>query len=411
VQKKQGIIPDVDRYPRYRWVVLGAAWLTLMSITFSRGLIPSLAYYLIPELDLTQAQFTLLITGPSLTACLTAIPGGALGDRYGIRSVVAVAAFLAGVSSLARAFTPSFSGMFTLMCLFGISFGLAMPNLPKLVSIWFPPRQVGLASGIYATALGTGLSLGLLTGPLFGGWKQAFIYAGMLILPIAILWTLFARNAPKGIEIHMSPITSGIKRGARSKNIWLAGVMMFINAGVLVALSGNLPNALYSVHHVDPAMAGFISSLFTGGVVTGHLLISIPSDRIGLRKPFIYFCEATSAICLFFAWRLAPTPNAQILFLLGGFVLGGVYPLIFALPAELPEIGHEHAGGASGIVMSLSNMGGFLIPLVVMSPLVAAGTLKAYTTGFSVILLLLAANSLVAIFLTETGTRARSRER
>ena len=411
MQKKQGITPGVDRYPRYRWVVLGIAWFTLMAINFSRGLIPSLAYCLIPELDLTEAQFTLLITGPPLTASLTAIPGGALGDRYGIRSVVAVAAFLAGVSGIARAFTPSFSGMFAVICLFGISTGLAMPNLPKLVSTWFPPRQVGLASGIYVTALGTGLSLGLLTGPLFGSWKQAFIYTGMLILAIAILWTLLARNAPKGIEIHMSPITSGIKKGVRSKNIWLAGGMMFINVGLLVALSGNLPNALYSVHHVDPAMAGFISSLFTWGVVAGHFIIPIASDRIGLRKPFIYFCEATSAIFLFFAWRLSPTPTAQILFLLGGFVHGGVHPLLFALPAELPEIGHEHVGGASGIVMSLSSMGGFLIPFVVMSPLIAAGTLKAYTAGFSVILLLLAATLLVNIFVRETGTRSRYREK
>ena len=186
---------------------------------------------------------------------------------------------------------------------------------------------------------------------------------------------------------------------------------MFINVGLLISFSGNLPYALQSVHHLNPAMAGAVSSLFTWGVVAGHFLIPITSDRVGLRKPFLYVCGVTSAICLFFAWRLAPADIAWVLLLLGGFVHGGVHPLVFALPAELPEIGHEYVGGASGIVMSLSSMGGFFIPLVVMSPLVAAGTLKAYTTGFSVILLLVAATSLVAIFLAETGTRARSREK
>ena len=411
MQKKQGIIPDVDRYPRYRWVVLGTAWITLMAIHWSWYVVPSLAYCLFPELALTHAQFTLLITGPILIAIFISIPGGALGDRYGIRSVVAVAAFLAGIFGIARAFTPSFAGMFTLMCLFGISLGLAIPNLPKLVSIWFPPRQVGFASGIYTTALGTGLSLGLLTGPLFGGWKQAFTYIGIITLVVAILWFLLARNAPKGIEIHMPPMVTAIKIGARSKNIWLAGAMMFLNLGVLIAFSGNFPEALESIHHVNPEKAGAISSLITWGAVAGNFIIPVISDRIGLRRPFIYVCSIVAAICLFFAWRLAPGSATSALTFLGGFGLGGIAPLVFALPAELPEIGHEYVGGASGIVLSLANMGGFLIPLVVMSPLIAAGTLKAYTTGFSVIALLLAATLLVNIFLRETGTRSRYREK
>jgi len=82
--------------------------------------------------------------------------------------------------------------------------------------------------------------------------------------------------------------------------------------------------------------------------------------------------------------------------------MGGIGPMIFISIVELPEIGHEYVGGASGIVIASGNAGGVLMPLVVMSPLVAAGTLAAYTIGFSAILVILAMTALVAIPLKET---------
>lgn len=269
---------------------------------------------------------------------------------------------------------------------------------------------MGFASGIYTTALGIGLSLGLLTGPFFGGWKLAFICTGILTLAVAILWALFARNAPKGTKIHMSPMISSIRRGIKSKNIWLSGIMMFLSFGVLVAFSGNFPKALESIHHVNPKMAGSISSLFTFGIVAGNFFTSKLSDKVGFRKPFIYICAVTSAICLFFAWHLAPRTSSLALTFFGGYALGGMSPILFAIPVELSEIGHDYVGGASGIMLSLGNMGGFLIPFMVMSPLIAAGTLKAYNNGFLVILILLAAVASVAIPLMETGIKAKFRK-
>ncbi len=397
---------EVVRYPRYRWIVLGMAWLTLVCLTWSLFLIPSLAYRLIPELGLTHWQFTLLFIAPPLVAIFTAIPGGALGDRYGIRRTVAIAAFLGGAIGLARAFTPSFGGMLALMLLYGIPYGIMLPNLPKLVGIWFPPKQIGFASGIYNTALGSGSALGLLTGPLFGGWQPAFTFIGIFMLGAAVLWALFARSTPKGVEIHMPPMLSGIKRGIRSKNIWFVGLGLGLFLGTLMAFSQNLPTALQSVHQVSPATAGAIASLLTWGLVVGNFFIPILSDRVGLRKPFIYVGAVTTAVCLFFAWYLAPGAATWILIFLGGLVFGAVPSILFTFPVELPEIGHEYVGGASGLVVSFMNAG-VLIPLLVISPLVAAGTSGAYTTGFLVIALLLAAIALPAMLLKETGARAK----
>jgi len=74
---------------------------------------------------------------------------------------------------------------------------------------------------------------------------------------------------------------------------------------------------------------------------------------------------------------------------------------------ELPEIGPECMGGTSGIVSTLLNAGGFFIPLLVISPLLAPGTVKAYTTGFLTISLIIAAIAVLAALLIETGSRGK----
>ena len=89
-------------------------------------------------------------------------------------------------------------------------------------------------------------------------------------------------------------------------------------------------------------------------------------------------------------------------------MVGPIMPILLTMVVELPEIGHEYVGGASGLMLSLMHMGGFLVPLLVISPLVVAGTSGAYNTGFLVTAIIFALIPLLAIFLTETGARARS---
>ncbi|MFC2018649.1 nitrate/nitrite transporter [Chloroflexota bacterium] len=396
---------SIDRYPRYRWIVLGMAWLTQVAGTWSWYLVPSLAYVLFPELGLSQTQFTLLYTGPLIATIFLSALGGGFGDRYGIRLAVAVGSFLYGIAGLARAFATSFEVMFVLMLLIGMSISLISPNLPKLVGTWFPPRQVGLASGIYVSAQAIGFSLGLMTGPLFSGWREAFTYVGIGALVVAVLWALIGRSTPQGVEIEKKPIISGIIRGAKSRNVRLLGLVIFCIMGAFLSISGNLPKALEGVHQVGAGAAGAISSMLTWGAVIGSIALPTISDRVGLRKPFLYGGAVIAAICFYTAWQVAPGGATGVIVFIGGIFLGGLVPLALVLPLEFPEIGHEYVGGTAGLVSSLGHMGGVLFSLLVVSPLVAEGTIEAYSTGFMGAALLLACIALPAAFLMETGSR------
>lgn len=396
---------SVNRYPRYGWVVLGMACLTMISIMSGWQMLPALAYQLIPELKLSPTEFTLIFTAPVLVAIFSSLPGGALGDRYGIRAVVAVAAFIAAITGLLRAFTPNFTGLFTLMLGWGIAWGMVVPNLPKLVGVWFPPERSGIASGIYMGSMGLGGALGLFVSPLFPGWREAFIYFGSASFVVAALWLIFARSCPVGVIIDRPNIISGVKVGLRSRNIWLLAAMQFMIQGAIISFQGNLPQALTGVHGMTPQSAAGVSALMTLGFVTGNLILPVISDRIGLRKPFVFVGALIGAATLYFAWLAAPGPGVWLLAYLGGAIVGGAPPVLFAVPAELEEIGKSCVGGASGIIVSSMNLGGFVLSVFVTAPIIAAGTLSAYTMGFLVALICLASIAIPTIFLTETGKR------
>jgi len=398
---------EAERYPRYRWVILGIAWITLLCLYWSWFLVPSLASRLTPDLGLSHMQYTLIFTAPVMMGIWCATTAGAAADHFGIRRVVAIAAFLGGAGGLARAFAPSFEVMFIMMCLVGIATYGSMSNLPKLVAIWFPPKQAGFAAGIYTMSIGIGLSLGLFTAPLFKDWQTAFTVVGIITLVAAFLWALLARNAPKGVKIKMPPMISGIKRGLRSRNILLICIVYFLFMGTFTAFSGNFPEALELIHNISPATAGAITALLTGGGVLGNLLVPALSDRLGLRKPFIYAAAIIIPISLYFAWQLAPSVATWVLVFVGGIGVGSLPPIILTLPLELPEIGHENVGGATGLMISALSMGGVILPLFVISPIMAAATEQAYSMGFLVATLLIAAAIIPTLFLMETGRRGK----
>ena len=396
---------DAERYPQYRWFILGLAWLVLLCLIWGQFLIPSLAYCLFPELKLTQAQFTMILTAPFLVGIFTPVLGGAIGDRFGIRFIITLSAVLSAVFGIARVWAPNFAWMFVFMCLYGIPYGVIMPNYPKLVGIWFPPHQIGLASGIYMSALNIGGALGLLSGPLFGGWKLAFMDMGIVMLAAGVLWAVFSKNAPENVQMQMPPIRTCIQKSIRSKNVWLVAVAQCLYIGAFIGFSGNFPSALEHVHKITPKTAGAIASMLTWGLTIGNFFFPAISDRIGRRKIFVYFGTIVSAICFCFAWYIAPGSSTWILIFIGGIIFGSIQPILFSVLVELPEIGPECMGVASGLVGTLLNAGGFLIPLLVISPLISGQTQRDYTIGFLVTALIIVAVAVLTLFLKETGRR------
>ncbi len=123
-----------------------------------------------------------------------ALAGGALGDRFGRRTVVIASTAAFGLCTLLVAFATSVEQMAMLRLLSGLGFGAVLPNIFALIAEWVPRRL----RPVIVTISTIGVPIGGMMGaavfawamPRFG-WRECF--AGAALLTLAYCALLIAR--------------------------------------------------------------------------------------------------------------------------------------------------------------------------------------------------------------------------
>lgn len=388
----------------YRWAVLGIAWLSFFAVAASWYVMPTLEKTLIQLYQVTSQQYRTAFALPFLVAGVLAIAGGVLADRWGIRKTASLGVVVSGLGFIGRAHVAGYGSLLLAMALVGVGFGLLLPNLPKLVSVWFPPREAGLATGIYNTALMGGIATGLAGAPLLPGWTTGNIILGAVVAVLGILFFAIVRDAPPGrggtLPLLRSPALEGLATALRSRSAWAASGAVFLGMAGIVAFQGVLPRGLNEVYGLSMATGGQVSSLITYLGIVGALTLPALAERLRRRKLFMVWLPISFGTMAFFTWLAGG--NTTLLWLgtcVAGYLSGGALPLAMAVPAFLPRVEDDpvqaqHVGGAAGLLGSLMGFGGFVgLPLIV-SPVIAS---FGYTWGFLVATALYAAQAVFAL--------------
>lgn len=390
-------------YPKYRWLVLAIAWLSFFGLAMAWYIMPTLEYQIIEDYNITTSQYSRALTLPFLVAGILSIGGGMLADRLGLRKAASLGIIISGIGILVRSSTASYHILLIAMFLIGTGMGLIMPNLPKLVSIWFPPGETGLATGIYNTGLMGGISTGLVIAPLLPDWSQGNLMLGGLVIILGILFFLIVRDSPPGKEIMRTPLLEGIQTAARSKNSWFAAMAVFFGLSGMVSIQSSLPAALNTVYGIEMEAGGQVASLITYAGVFGSLTLPALAERSGKLKKNLILLILGFPIFMYFTW-LTGGQSMIILWvgtIIAGYIAGGSLPIFMSVPVYLPDIESDpvqaqHVGGASGMLSSLMNMGGFIgLPFIVTPIIINAG----YNAGLLVACLLFATQAIMAGFI------------
>ena len=364
---------------------------------------PTLEYQIIEDYNITTSQYSRALTLPFLVAGILSIGGGMLADRLGLRKAASLGIIISGIGILVRSSTASYHILLIAMFLIGTGMGLIMPNLPKLVSIWFPPGETGLATGIYNTGLMGGISTGLVIAPLLPDWSQGNLMLGGLVIILGILFFLIVRDSPPGKEIMRTPLLEGIQTAARSKNSWFAAMAVFFGLSGMVSIQSSLPAALNTVYGIEMEAGGQVASLITYAGVFGSLTLPALAERSGKLKKNLILLILGFPIFMYFTW-LTGGQSMIILWvgtIIAGYIAGGSLPIFMSVPVYLPDIESDpvqaqHVGGASGMLSSLMNMGGFIgLPFIVTPIIINAG----YNAGLLVACLLFATQAIMAGFI------------
>ena len=391
------------------WVMLGCAWLFGFAMYAPMLCIPPIEHIIRKELLVSHAQVGLLFAIPMTVLVALAIPGGFLADKFGTRKAVSIGAIVMAVGALVRGTSTTFGMLLGFTCLYGVGFSLLFPNLPKLVSIWFPHEKAGLATGIYTTGISTGAALALaitlpVIFPVTNTIQGTFYIWSIPAIVAAILWWIVAKEPPTAYSNVQSQRANRVNgpshRVWKNKYLWLVAFMLFLSNVHFYTWTGWSP-ALLVMKGAPPDLAALMASVI--GWISIPIIFLMPwaSYKVGLRKPFIW---ASAIVLAFASWSAIhiPVPLGWPLMVFVGITTGGPFPMILALPVEMMP--KESVGMASGIVLSLGYAGGLLGPWLAGHIVDVTGTLD-----LALVVLIGAAIiwACIAFLVPETGSRAR----
>lgn len=174
---------------------------------------PMLAY-IKEAFDLTSQEVkALMILNVALTIPARIVVG-ILVDKFGPRYVYTGLLLLGGMVCIAFAFADTYESLALLRFLMGF-IGAGFVIGIRLVSEWFPAKQVGLAEGVYGGWGNFGSAAAAMTLPslalFYGGddgWRYAIATVGLMASAYSFLFFARARNTPKGAT-YFKPKKSG----------------------------------------------------------------------------------------------------------------------------------------------------------------------------------------------------------
>jgi NNP family nitrate/nitrite transporter-like MFS transporter len=298
------------------------------------------------------------------------------------------------------------------MFLIGISFSFLMPNLPKTLGHWFPSNELGLANGVLiaGVCVGSGSALmlsGIYLSPFLGGWRNVMWFYGIITTVLGVIWLWVIREGGSPSDTHQDTREKFSFRKAlsvviRVRDQWLLMASRFCIFGALIAVIGFLPELLVS-KGMQPKLAHLSSSLVYYANIAGVIVIPILSDKVGLRKIFIWPFSLAGAILVFALGMVEGISSLVLCALLG--LLVGFIPLMMTMPMEMKGIGPRYFGTALGLVGTLGNFGCFVAPILGGKIIDATGR---EWTAFVVWGLLMVIGSLFILPMKETGYKTRT---
>ncbi|WP_227379506.1 MFS transporter [Haladaptatus halobius] len=401
-----GSLVDETRRAYGLVVIASFGYTCLMFIWFS---LPAYLSPIIEEFGLTGTQAGVLVGAVPLTYIPLALFSGVTIDRVGPGRSLATGVLIYGVAQIGRSIAPGFPSLLSFTLLIGVGATAITFGLPKLVSFLFPPEQTGPPSSIYLIGASVG-SAGVfgvgrpVFGPMLGGWRPLFFWSGVIAVIYAVVW--FTVSWQVGIDDRASEHDSSFSVDSISQDLKLIlshrelqliviiGTMyLLVNHGV----QGWLPTVLES-RGLTPDHAGQTTSIFVAAFAVGVLIVPIIADRYSARRAALITCGS-----VIFLGSIGMVLGGIRFLMIASVVVtgvgvGGVSPLIRAIPPDLDGVGAQLTGTAMGFIFAVGEIGGFLGPVLI-------GTFHEVTGSFIPGLVLLSIAGLVVVLAGDTLRR------
>lgn len=316
-----------------RWIFLAVIVLARTALAFQFQSVIGVSASLTADLGIGLAELGVLVGAYMLPGIIVAIPGGALGTRFGVKRVAVVGLALMAAGGAITALSGDIVLATTGRVIAGIGGVTVNVLLAGMVADWFSEDRLVTAMAILVASWPAGIGIALVIGPFIGGgddgWRAMMWLTAYGSLATGVLLAAVYRSPGK------PPVQSEITPRATltREDFWLATwsgqVWGLFNVGYILMVS--FMPALMLADGVSPVTAGFVTSLATWILILSIPLGGLFIERSGRGTAVMVICFAVMGLAMA-APSLLPAALASVI--LVGLFAGPPAGAIMALPAQ-----------------------------------------------------------------------------
>jgi len=153
---------------RNRWGILAVLFAVRATMAFQFQSVAAVAPLLGDAFGVSIADIGVLIGLYFAPGIVIALPGGAIGQKFGDKPTVLGALLLMLVGSVAMAFAASWSIQIAGRLVAGAGGVILSVQLTKMLTDWFAGKEIATAMAIFVNSWPAGIAVSLLTLPLIG---------------------------------------------------------------------------------------------------------------------------------------------------------------------------------------------------------------------------------------------------
>lgn len=374
------------------------------------------------DLNLTPDQWGWILSAFILSYGLMQIPMGAMGDKRGHRSTLALIVLWWSAFTAFTGMAGGFVSLIMIRFMFGIGEAGSSPCSTGVISRWFPKKEVGKAQGyIWAASRMGGALTPFIVLPVitYLGWRAAFYILGAVGVIWSIVWYLFYRNQPKemrGItqaEIDEAPVSQMETSSAKvsipwksllsSKQFWLILSMYFFYAFGSWFFFSWFPTFMelgrgFEKDQLTYAIAvPFVMSMI--GNISGGYLTDKLSAKYGLKVGRKALGSSSLIISAIFMFLAAFIPGKMQVFIFLSLAFGIIDLMLPSAWALCIDLGKKYSGAVSGAMNTAGNLGGFVCSLIFGYVVSATGN---YNLPLYIIAGMLVISAIIFMFIDPT---------
>jgi sugar porter (SP) family MFS transporter len=411
------------RVPNQKFVYLAAAFAALGGLLFGydTGVISGALIFIQKTFSLSTFNQELVVSVVLVGACIGALSGGRLADRFGRRHMLIFTAIIFITGAIVCAMAQDVTMLIVGRSIVGLGIGLASSTVPLYISEVSPAGARGWQVSLFQFAITVGILAAYLVDYAFAAsenWRWmlglavvpgAALGLGMLGLPESPRWNAQRGNVEKArsvlvkvrgtqdVDAEMREIEATLHQAqehGRFSDLWLPEVRLAMVIGIGLAIFQQVTGINTVIYYAPKIIqsAGISSAsgaiLATAGIGLVNVVMTVVSmwliDRVG-RRPLLLTGIAGMIISLgvlgyaFYSPKhsgsFAEVAVVTLMFYVASFAIS-LGPIFWLLIAEIYPL--KIRGSAEGVAAATNWAANFVVSLTFLTLLQVIGATRTF---------------------------------